>query len=240
MTKLTKWAKYWAEYAQACAALDRGRAAARRILTAIPEDAVGPLAKGRDFPTLERKSEVKLRRIASGPGPKRELKLSGREVNLPEMKRGRFTEYVPFNERIREALAEPVNPDELQITPSGKVYMPEASYHRVLMNAFGIGRWHLQPDGELSRKGKRLSRHYTMWAHDRYIATACGEGVHREGDGREAIDGVWADALRKCSKDLGIFSDLEDSSFIDIFVKERCMKKKNASGKYEWLLKARK
>jgi hypothetical protein len=116
------------------------------------------------------------------------------------------------------------------IHSDGLIYLPEIKYRRVLNKAFGPGAWGLAPRSETNVGPKIVSREYALVCHGRYasaflsytssssscnkfrgrlVAIARGEQEYFDPSGiPTATEACKSNALMRCSKDLGIASEL--------------------------------
>jgi len=122
----------------------------------------------------------------------------------------------PFATEVQSVLAEPINPEEVEIKPDGICYLPEMRYRKTLLRAFGPGGWCLVPRGPHAQNGPVLSREYALVCHGRFVAQARGSTtIATFSNAALASEAVRSNALMRCCKDLGIASELWDASFIN-------------------------
>jgi hypothetical protein len=115
---------------------------------------------------------------------------------------------------VQSILAEPVNPEEVEIKPDGICYLPEMRYRKTLLRAFGPGGWCIVPRGPHSQNGNVLSREYALVCQGRFVAQARGSTtIASFSNAALASEAVRSNALMRCCKDLGIASELWDNSY---------------------------
>lgn len=132
----------------------------------------------------------------------------------------------PFSKEVASILTAETNPDDVEITPDGLLYLPEIRYRRILNKAFGPGGWGLAPRSQTVITPKTVSREYGLVCHGRLVAVARGEQQYFDPNGvPTAIEGCKSNAMMRCCKDLGIASELWDPRFIRQFKKKYCDEK---------------
>ncbi|KAJ6591363.1 mitochondrial genome maintenance MGM101-domain-containing protein [Mycena sp. CBHHK59/15] len=129
-----------------------------------------------------------------------------------------------FSQEIADVLLAPLDPMDIEIKPDGLIYLPEIKYRRVLNKAFGPGAWGLAPRSETNVGPKIVSREYALVCHGRLVAIARGEQEYFDPSGiPTATEACKSNALMRCSKDLGIASELWDPRFIREFKAKYCI-----------------
>ncbi|KAM6496156.1 Mitochondrial genome maintenance MGM101 domain containing protein [Amanita muscaria] len=129
-----------------------------------------------------------------------------------------------FSGEISEILLAPIDSLDIEMKPDGLIYLPEIKYRRILNKAFGPGGWGLAPRGETNVGPKIVSREYALVCQGRLVAIARGEQEYFDPSGiPTATEGCKSNALMRCSKDLGIASELWDPRFIREFKKQHCI-----------------
>ncbi|KAF8324825.1 mitochondrial genome maintenance MGM101 [Amanita rubescens] len=98
-----------------------------------------------------------------------------------------------FPKDIADVLLAPIDSMDIEIKPDGLIYLPEIKYRRIL--------------------NKAVCREYALVCQGRLVAIARGE--------QEYFDPS-CNALMRCSKDLGIASELWDPRFIREFKEKYC------------------
>ncbi|KAJ7430054.1 mitochondrial genome maintenance MGM101-domain-containing protein [Mycena galericulata] len=125
-----------------------------------------------------------------------------------------------FSKEIADVLLAPLDPNDIEIKPDGLIYLPEIKYRRVLNRAFGPGAWGLAPRSETNVGPKIVSREYALVL----VAIARGEQEYFDPSGiPTATEACKSNALMRCSKDLGIASELWDPRFIREFKTKYCV-----------------
>ncbi|CDK29951.1 unnamed protein product [Kuraishia capsulata CBS 1993] len=132
-----------------------------------------------------------------------------------------------FGKEAQEILASEIEPNDVEITPDGLLYLPEIKYRRILNRAFGAGGWGLAPRSEtlISKQGLggQLTREYALVVNGRLVSIARGEQQFFADKGiPTATEGCKSNALMRCCKDLGIASELWDPRFIRTFKRKYC------------------
>ncbi|KAJ7176515.1 mitochondrial genome maintenance protein [Mycena filopes] len=129
-----------------------------------------------------------------------------------------------FAKEIADVLLAPLDPIDIEIKPDGLLYLPEIKYRRVLNRAFGPGAWGLAPRSETNVGPKIVSREYALVCHGRLVAIARGEQEYFDPSGiPTATEACKSNALMRCSKDLGVASELWDPRFIREFKAKYCV-----------------
>ncbi|KAJ7026159.1 mitochondrial genome maintenance protein [Mycena alexandri] len=129
-----------------------------------------------------------------------------------------------FAKEIADVLLAPLDPIDIEIKPDGLIYLPEIKYRRVLNRAFGPGAWGLAPRSETNVGPKIVSREYALVCHGRLVAIARGEQEYFDPSGiPTATEACKSNALMRCSKDLGVASELWDPRFIREFKTKYCV-----------------
>ncbi|KAK7038021.1 mitochondrial genome maintenance protein [Favolaschia claudopus] len=129
-----------------------------------------------------------------------------------------------FSKEIADVLLAPLESNDIEIKPDGLLYLPEIKYRRVLNKAFGPGAWGLAPRSETNVGPKIVSREYALVCHGRLVAIARGEQEYFDPSGiPTATEACKSNALMRCSKDLGIASELWDPRFIREFKAKYCV-----------------
>lgn len=129
-------------------------------------------------------------------------------------------------------LTAPFKPEEIDILPTGELYITQVRYRSRLTKAFGPGGWCLVPmsDIKTSKKGSGLNlmREFHLTAHGRFLSQAFGSQNYYENnadmDYASALDGMKSDALKRCCKDLSIGAECWDAAWAEQFRREYCVK----------------
>ncbi len=132
----------------------------------------------------------------------------------------------PFSEQAIKVLNSELDPEEVEITPDGLLFLPEIKYRRILNKAFGPGGWGLAPRSETIITDKSVTREYALICEGRLVSIARGEQDYFQPQGiPTATEGCKSNAMMRCCKDLGIASELWDPKFIRTFKKKYCEEK---------------
>lgn len=124
---------------------------------------------------------------------------------------------VPISKEQQKALEAPIDPDQLDILPTGEVYMSQVWYRRKLNSVFGAGRWGLMPLGAYSQQDQTLMREYALIVNGCFVSDAIGEADYHPNNDRmsyaTAATSLKSNALSRLCKDLGIASECWDKRF---------------------------
>lgn len=132
----------------------------------------------------------------------------------------------PFPGHAQEILAQPIQPQDIEMKPDGMIYLPEIKYRRILSRAFGAGGWGLVPRSETIVTDALVTREYALVCLGRLVGIARGEQSYfAPGNIPTATEGCKSNALMRCCKDLGIASELWDPYFIKDFKSKYCEEK---------------
>ncbi len=144
----------------------------------------------------------------------------------------------PFTAQQAEALTKNVDPADLDILPTGEVYLSQIHYRKRLNAAFGPGGWGMRPLGNLIVVGKTIMREYALYALGRFIAQSMGEADYHESNERmsyaSAAEGCKSNALTRCCKDLGIAWECWDAHYTAKFKREYCVQVKRREQRNPW------
>lgn len=154
------------------------------------------------------------------------------------------------SEKQSEILLEPVKISEIEIKPTGEIYMCHVQYRRRLNAAFGIGQWALKPVGGFIKTSKTnfgktqqtVCREYSLHINGRFAASAIGEATYIEENQQmtwsDACEATKSNALMRCCKDIGIGLEMWDRKFVEQFKRENCIQVwRKGSQKPQWRLK---
>lgn len=129
--------------------------------------------------------------------------------------------------RQSAALTDPAEDTQLEVLPTGEVYMSQGHYRRRLNVAFGPGAWALRPLGPPVIVGITVMREYALYAGGRFLSQSMGEADYQENNPRmsyaSALEACKSNALTRCCKDLGIASECWDWRFTARFLREHCV-----------------
>jgi hypothetical protein len=147
----------------------------------------------------------------------------------------------PFDERACGILTAKIPDADIDILPTGELYVSQVRYRRILNDAFGVGGWALIPRGDLrlNPADKYMYQKWALYAHGRFISEAIGEQEYQETNARmsyaAAAEGAKSNALTRCCKDLGIASECWDKHFTNGFVAQYCIQVwREGKNKPEW------
>lgn len=144
----------------------------------------------------------------------------------------------------------PVTISEIEIKPTGEIYMCHIQHRRRLNAAFGIGRWALKPVGGFIKTSKTnygktqqtVCREYALHIAGKFAASAIGEATYIEENQQmtwsDACEATKSNALMRCCKDIGIGLEMWDRKFVEQFKRDNCIQVWRKSGqKPQWRLK---
>ena len=136
---------------------------------------------------------------------------------------------LPATEAQTEILLRPCDDTELDILPTGEVYLSQVGYRRRLNEAFRPGGWALVPiDDRPIIHGRTMMQRWALYIGGRFIASAYGEQDYFEENERQsyatAAESLKSNALMRCCKDLGIASECWDRHFTQTFKAATCVK----------------
>lgn len=121
-----------------------------------------------------------------------------------------------------------VKSDDLDILPTGEVYLSQVQYRRRLNEAFGVGGWGLRDLGVPMMKDNQCIQQFALIAEGRFIAKATGHASYYPNNSRmgwgDALEAAKSNALMRCCKDLGIASECWDRRANQAFKKAHCIK----------------
>jgi hypothetical protein len=165
-----------------------------------------------------------------------ELVAASERIPLSERYRG--ASLFPVTETQAEILTAPVDPNDLDILPTGEVYLTQVKYRQRLTAAFKPGGWAMVPADKPAMIGATLMQPWALYCGGAFIASAYGEAEYHRNNPRSsyatAAETLKSNALMRCCKDLGIASECWDHKFTEAFKAERCEKVGD-----KWRLKAR-
>lgn len=130
--------------------------------------------------------------------------------------------------------------DEIDILPTGELYLPQVGYRRRLLDAFGPGGWAMYPVTPVIEGAGLLTQEYHLYVDGTYVASAVGEceiGGNQRMTRASAVETTKSNALMRLCKDLGIASECWDRQWIRGW-KERmavCVQVAGRTGvKWQW------
>ena len=127
---------------------------------------------------------------------------------------------------ISDKLLLPVKVEEVEIKPTGEIYLSHVRYRRMLNEAFGMGNWALRPLGGFVKTGNIVCREYALYIRGKYAASAIGEQAYLESNAMmtwsDACEATKSNVIMRCCKDLGIGLEMWDKKFVEKFKKDFC------------------
>jgi hypothetical protein len=127
---------------------------------------------------------------------------------------GESTPYLSITEKAAAILQEPLRDDEVEILPTGEVYLSQIGYRRRLNGAFRPGSWRLKPLAEPAQMGKTLVQRWSLIVFGVEVAESIGEADYQERNDRMSWATAWesakSNALMRLCKDLGVASECWD------------------------------
>lgn len=147
--------------------------------------------------------------------------------------------FAPEQEAI---LSASIQPDILEIKPTGEVYLPQVWYRRILNCAFGIGGWGIEPLGDgYKTDDKAVCREFRLWVEGRPVSQVMGEADYIASNDRmtraTACESARSNALMRCAKDLGIALECWDRRATEAW-KARYAETYMDNGKKRWRLRS--
>lgn len=144
---------------------------------------------------------------------------------------------VEFSEKENAVLDEGVRDEDVSIKPTGQVYISHIHYTRWLNRAIGRGKWAIVPQAKIiktERPGRggevrsALVQPFVLYVHGKRASQAYGEQEYFEANEDQsygdAAESVYASALRRCCKRLGIGLELWDKAWINGFLSRHAVK----------------
>lgn len=126
-------------------------------------------------------------------------------------------------EQKKELIA-PFSMDDIDILPTGELYVQQIGYRRRLNTVFGPGSWAMVPQGPPKMQGQTIMQEWHMIVYGKFAASAWGEADYKGNNDRvseaTAVESAKSTALVRCCKDLGIGSECWDKRFITKFKQE--------------------
>ena len=147
---------------------------------------------------------------------------------------------------ISDRLTQPVKVEDIEIKPTGEIYLSHVRYRRMLNDAFGMGNWSLRPLGGFVKTGNIVCREYALYIKGKYAASAIGEQAYIESNAQmtwsDACEATKSNVIMRCCKDLGIGLEMWDKKFVVKFQKDFCVQvwrkpKPGKENKPQWRLK---
>ena len=130
----------------------------------------------------------------------------------------------PFTHAEAAKLRAAVPDDELDILPTGEVYLHQVGYRQRLLDTFGPGGWGLVALGEPILRDDALIQTWALVVRGAVIATAPGEANYKTDRARAkhwemsygtAIESAKSNALMRCCKDIGVAAQNWDRAKAD-------------------------
>lgn len=126
--------------------------------------------------------------------------------------------YLHVSTEAAGILQQAVTDDEIDVLPTGEVYLSQIAYRRRLNAAFLPGGWTLRPVGAAMQMpggaAPSLVQRFELWAHGEYVGETFGEAEYHDDNKRQTWATAWesakSNALMRCCKDLGIASECWD------------------------------
>lgn len=147
---------------------------------------------------------------------------------------------------ISDKLTQPARTEDIEIKPTGEIYLSHVRYRKMLNDAFGMGNWSLRPLGGFVKTGSVVCREYALYIKGKYAASAIGEQNYIESNAQmtwsDACEATKSNVIMRCCKDLGIGLEMWDRKFVEKFKKEYCVSvwrkgKPGQTPKPQWRLK---
>jgi Mitochondrial genome maintenance MGM101 len=124
-----------------------------------------------------------------------------------------------FSKEQEAVLLQKIPAEDIDILPTGELYVSQVRYRRILNDTFGPGGWGLIPTGDFQQDGGTLCREHSMFAEGRFISSAIGEADFQPNNPRyskaTAAESLKSNALTRCCKDLLVASECWDKRFCE-------------------------
>lgn len=121
-----------------------------------------------------------------------------------------------------------IDPDDLDILPTGEVYLTQAKYRQRLNKAFKPGGWAMRPLGSPYIKDGLAMQEWALYANGQFLAYAVGGAEYRESNQRmnwsDVLETLKSNALMRLCKDLGVASECWNKRFAETFKAQYCVK----------------
>lgn len=136
-------------------------------------------------------------------------------------------------------LQDPLEDAEVDILPTGEVYLSQIGYRRRLNAAFGPGSWAMVPEGDPIQMGISLAQRWNLYVLGKRVSVAYGEAEYHETNPRQTWATAWESAksngLMRLCKDLGVASECWDRRWTEAFKARCCVRVwRKGSSKPEW------
>lgn len=153
---------------------------------------------------------------------------------------------VAVDEPAAVILGRACDPADLDILPTGEVYLSQVGYRRRLNEAFRPGGWALRPLSPPTKVNGTLIQEWALYAGGRFLASAWGEADYHEQNKRQsyatALESLKSNALMRTCKDLGIAAECWDRHFTEPWKETWAVKvwraeiknRKGGQGEYQW------
>lgn len=129
--------------------------------------------------------------------------------------------FTPEQEAVLFAPPDPETELEIKPTAFGEVYPPHHVIRKRLNRAFGAGGWAMVPAGAPIKNADYVCQEWDLMAEGRYLATGFGEQKFQMGSNTlsfpTALEGAKSDALVRCCKGIGMFTECWDRDFTEKF-----------------------
>lgn len=149
---------------------------------------------------------------------------------IPEAIPDIFTDIAakPVTDEQAAILLAETDPDDLDILPTGEVYLSQARYRQRLNQAFKPGAWAMRPLSKPYIKDNLAMQEWALYANGQFIAYAVGGAEYSESNQRmnwsDVLETVKSNALMRLCKDLGIASECWNKRFTEAFKAGHCVK----------------
>lgn len=135
----------------------------------------------------------------------------------------------PVSPEQAEVLLTATNHDDLDILPTGEVYLTQSKYRQRLNQAFDPGGWAMRPLSPPYVKDNLAMQEWALYANDgQFLAYAVGGATYQEDNRRmdwsDTLETVKSNALMRLCKDLGIALECWDKKFVSEFRAKYCVK----------------
>lgn len=127
---------------------------------------------------------------------------------------------VDISKEESHALIKKIDPRIIEIRPDGIAYLPGVWFRKILISAFGAGKWSLHPrkDGiKIDKQERTVYWHGALYVKGAYVSEAVGQHQYYSGSTGSygnSVESAKTDCLTRCCKDLGIGSELWDPQYV--------------------------
>jgi hypothetical protein len=134
----------------------------------------------------------------------------------------------PVSDEQATILLDKIDPDDLDVLPTGEVYLTQAKYRARLNKAFRPGGWAMRPLGSPYIKDELAMQEWALYANGQFLAYAVGGAEYKASNQRmnwsDVLETLKSNALMRLCKDLGIAAECWNKQFTESFKAQYCFK----------------